>query len=70
MTGSTPADLIRQEAELIEAGLDMQSKGLSLLLAEMHALAGMMPGAFPQASGKTTAEEEAETEARFDNMPV
>ena len=74
MTKGTPADLIRQEADLIETGLEMQAQGLSLLLAEMHALAGMMPGPFVPAAGKaldkTEAETEAETEAGFDNMPV
>jgi len=70
MTKETPADLIRQEVDLIEAGLEVQSVGLSLLLAEMHALAGLMPAAFAPPSGKTAAEEEAETEAGFDNMPV
>lgn len=66
----TPADLMRQEAELIETGLEMQSQGLSLLLAEMHALAGLMPTALAPETGKTVAETEAETEAGFDNMPV
>ena len=70
MTKGTPADLIRQEADLVETGLKMQSQGLSLLLAEMHALAGMMPGPFAPVAGKTLAETEAETEAGFDNMPV
>ncbi len=70
MTKGTPADLIRQEADLIEAGMQMQSQGLSLLLAEMQALAGMMPGAVAPPSEKTDAETEAETEAGFDNMPV
>lgn len=70
MTKGTPADLIRQEATLIETGLQMQSQGLSLLLAEMQALAGMMPGAVAPADMKTFAEVEAETEAGFDNMPV
>jgi hypothetical protein len=36
----------------------------------MHALAGLMPAAFAPPSGKTAAEEEVETEAGFDNMPV
>jgi hypothetical protein len=70
MTKGTRADPMRQDADLIETGVQMQSQGLSLLLAEMQALAGMMPGAFAPATGKTLAEAEAETEAGFDNMPV
>lgn len=65
MKSPTPADLIRQEADLIEAGLKLQGQGLDLLLAEMRALASMIPGG--EASGHPT---EAETEAGFDNMPV
>jgi hypothetical protein len=73
MTKKEPADLVAQEAELIEAGLALQSQGLELLLAEMHALAGLMTGSsVPTAAtdAKTAAETEAETEAGFDNMPV
>jgi hypothetical protein len=70
MKKNTPVDLIRQEADLVETGLQIQSQGLSLLLAEMQALAGLIPGAVAPASGKTRAEAEAETEAGFDNMPV
>lgn len=65
-TPLNPADLIQKEAELIEAGMTLQSQGMQLLLAEMRALAGMMPGVdvFPKAAT------DSETEAGFDNMPV
>ena len=65
MTRGSPADLIRHEADLIESGLRLQSQGLELLLAEMRALAGLMPGISPPA-----AKSDAETEAGFDNLPV
>ena len=39
MTRSKPADLIREEADLLAAGLELQHQGLDLLLAEMRALA-------------------------------
>ena len=65
---TTAADLIRHEADLIQAGLAMQSslqcQGLELLLAEMCALAQMLPGT------PHPARSDAETEADFDNMPV
>jgi hypothetical protein len=68
MTKATAVDLIRQETELFEAGLAMQTafqlQGLDLLRAEMMALARLMPGA--DAPHPT----DAETEAAFDNMPV
>ncbi|MCU0825863.1 MAG: hypothetical protein MUE52_00285 [Tabrizicola sp.] len=64
MKHPTPADLIRQEADLIEAGLQLQSQGLDLLLAEMRALANVLPG---QA---TPSRSDAEVESDFDNMPV
>ena len=66
MTARDPADLIRQEAELIESGIAFQTRGLELLLAEMRALAGMLPGVAPVPAPGS----EAETEASFDNMPV
>ncbi len=65
-TPLNPADLIRQEAELIEAGLTLQTQGMQLLLAEMRALAGLMPGANLVPKGVS----DSETEAGFDNMPV
>lgn len=55
----------------VEAAANAQVMGLSLLKAEMAALAQMMPG---QESDPVTearrAAEEAEIEAGFDNMPV
>lgn len=57
----TPADPIRQEADLLA---DLQAQGLEVLRAELIALAALLPGApHPPRS-------EAETEADFDNMPV
>jgi len=48
--------------------------GLALLLlrAEMMALAAMIPGLTPVPAGRPASriEDEAETEALFDNMPV
>lgn len=64
MTARTPADLIRDEADLMAAGLELQHQGLDLLLAEMRALAALMPGE-PQHE-----QTEAEIEEGFDNMPV
>lgn len=61
-----PADLIRHEAKLIEAGLTLQTQGMQLLLAEMRALAGLMPGVDVVLEPAS----DSETEAGFDNMPV
>lgn len=59
-----PGDLVRGEAELLAAGLELQHQGLELLLAEMRALAALMPG---EDSRLPT---DAEVEAGFDNMPI
>jgi hypothetical protein len=64
MTARKPADLIRNEAKLLAAGIELQHQGLELLLAEMRALAALMPG---EDSRLPT---DAEVEAGFDNMPV
>ena len=64
MTVRKPADLILDEVDLVAAGIRMQQQGLELLLAEMCALAAMMPG---EDSRQPT---DAEVEAGFDNMPV
>jgi hypothetical protein len=64
MTRRKPADLIRDEADLIAAGFGLQQQGLDLLLAEMRALSALLPG---EASHLPT---DAEVEAGFDNMPV
>ncbi len=60
----TAADLVRDEAELITAGIKMQQQALDVLLVEMRALASLMPG---EDSRLPT---DAEVEAGFDNMPV
>ena len=66
MTDPKSPDLISQEAEILEAGIAMQAEGLKLLLAEMQALATLLP------PGKQApaAETDASIEAGFDNMPV
>lgn len=64
MTDRTPADLIRDEAELLASGIKLQNQSLELLLAEMRALAALLPG---QDSHLPT---DAEIEAGFDNMPI
>lgn len=64
MTARSPKSLIREEAELVEAGIELQQQGLELLLAEMRALAALMPG---EDSRLPT---DAEVEAGFDNMPI
>lgn len=66
MTDPKPTDLLNQEAEVLEAGIDLQAAGLGLLLAEMQALAGLLPP-----GQKADADEtDASIEAGFDNMPV
>ena len=64
MTARTAANLIRNEAELLASGAKLQTQSLELLLAEMRALAALIPG---QDSRRPT---DAEIEAGFDNMPV
>ncbi|MBL9051604.1 MAG: hypothetical protein JNK19_15950 [Tabrizicola sp.] len=64
MTARKPSDLIREEVDLVAAGIELQHQGLELLLAEMRALAALMPG---EDSSLPT---DAEIEAGFDNMPV
>jgi hypothetical protein len=63
-TQPKPGDLVRGEAELLAAGFELQHQGLELLLAEMRALAALMPG---EDSSLPT---DAEVEAGFDNMPI
>lgn len=63
-TTNPPDDLLRLEADVMQAGLKAQARTLDLMLAEMRALAALMPGqAGPPRS-------DAEIEADFDNMPV
>jgi hypothetical protein len=64
MTSRSPKTLIREEADLLEAGIELQHQGLELLLAEMRALAVLLPG---EDSRLPT---DAEIEAGFDNMPI
>ncbi|WP_333817785.1 hypothetical protein [Tabrizicola sp.] len=59
-----PGDLIRDEAEILAAGIELQHQGLELLLAEMRALAALMPGE------ESSLPTDAEIEAGFDNMPI
>ena len=72
MTTPAPKTLIEQEADLLETGLALQQEGLRLLLAEMSALATLMPGAGNAAPADPDAEArtDAEVEASFDNMPI
>lgn len=64
MTARKPGDLIREEADLVAAGMALQHQGLQLLLAEMRALAALMPGE------RSHSPSDAEIEADYDNMPV
>jgi hypothetical protein len=64
MTSKSAKALIREEADLLEAGIELQQQGLELLLAEMRALSVMIPGQ------DTRLPTDAEVEAGFDNMPV
>lgn len=54
----------RGEADLLAAGIALQNQGLELLLAEMRALAALMPGE------DARLQTDAEVEAGFDNMPI
>lgn len=59
-------EMAKVAGEVTAATLAGQAAGLGLLLAEMQALAQMMPGApVPLAE-----RDQAEVEADFDNMPV
>lgn len=64
MTARKPDDADRDEADLVAAGIALQQQSLELLLAEMRALATLMPGT------ETHQPTDAEIEAGFDNMPV
>lgn len=63
--------LAESGAALMQGG---QAMALGLLLAEMQALAGMMPGLHARPLGMddaaARAAEDAAAEAAFDNMPV
>lgn len=64
MSKSHPIETSEDDVDLVEFGLAMQEQGLKLLLAEMHALATLIPGS------QTDHPTEAEVEDSFDNMPV
>jgi hypothetical protein len=70
MTGTSVADLIRDEAAVIDCGLRLQRQGLDLLLAEMRALAGILPALHPAPYPGAAPWTEDDAEACFDNMPV
>lgn len=78
MTDKTPiAAMARMAGQMTAAAAAGQAVGLNVLLAEMQALAGVMPGVMtlpdPAEAAPDEAEErrqQAETEANFDNMPV
>lgn len=53
--------------DVFDSGVKLQSHFLGLLLAEMQALARLMP---PTTIALTIPGAESETEAEFDNMPV
>ena len=57
-------DRMRGDSGLLAAGIALQHQGLELLLAEMRALAALMPG---EDSRLPT---DAEVEAGVDNMPI
>jgi len=59
-----PVRQVRGEADFLAAGFQLQNQGLELLLAEMRALAALMPGEDSQLPT------DAEVEAGFDNMPI
>jgi hypothetical protein len=63
-TARHPTDLIHDDTDLLATGFQLQHQGLDLLLAEMRALAALMPG---KAHSLPT---DSEVEASFDNMPV
>jgi hypothetical protein len=55
------------------AGTGLSGLALMALRAEMEALALLMPGVFapvPATGARSAAEEEAEAEALFENMPL
>ena len=63
-TTPQPADLLREEVDLLAAGVELQHQGLELLLAEMRALASLLPGT------DSRLPTDAEVEADYDNMPI
>lgn len=74
MTDKRIETLAEVAGQMTQAAMAGQGVGLNLLLAEMQALAVMMPGAGlvpqPPRSPEQILADEAATEADFDNMPV
>ncbi len=64
MTSRNIAEVIHDKTDLLASGIEWQHQGLDFLLAEMRALAALIPGDTPRLPT------EAEIEASFDNMPV
>ena len=58
--------------EMVEAAMAGQMAGLQVLLGEMQALAGVLPGLSAAAEPDLAAQKAAEAavEMSFDNMPV
>ena len=65
-TNSEIEAMARVAGEVTAAAIAGQAAGLGLLLAEMQALARMMPGS----PAPVHERDQAEVEADFDNMPV
>lgn len=67
MTRTNELDQMAKVAgEVTAAAIAGQAAGLGLLLAELQALAQMMPGSPAPIAGR----DQATVEAGFDNMPV
>jgi hypothetical protein len=64
MTDHKATPSVGDLSELPALGLTLQCQGLELLLAEMRALAAMMP------TEQNRLSTDAEIEAEVDNMPV
>ncbi len=64
MKRTAAEEMVELEAQVIEAGLQAQTTSLELLLAEMRALAALLPGQGDEPRS------DAEIESGFDNMPI
>lgn len=64
MTKAPAKDMAGQDATATGAGIAAQATALDVLLAEMRALATLLPG------HTDAARSDAEIEMDFDNMPV
>lgn len=65
-TNSEIEAMAKVAGEVTAAAIAGQAAGLGLLLAEMQALAQMLPGG----TAPLPERDQAEVEADFDNMPV